>query len=477
MRNVSSTTETSTASRDKVYSVSELTRRIRTVLEKTVGAVWVEGEISNLIYHPSGHVYFTLKDAQSQLSAVLFRGDAGRLRFRLKDGMQIQGYGRITVYERRGNYQIILETVQPAGLGNLQAAFEALKKKLADEGLFDPQRKRPLPLMPRAVGVVTSPSGAAIRDFCHVLRRRFPGLRIILMPSRVQGDGAAREIATAIDCLNLLDAGGLNLQIEVIAIIRGGGSIEDLWAFNEEVVARAVARSKIPTISGVGHEIDFTICDFVADVRAPTPSAAAEMIIRPRTEFIAELLGLARALQRGSRLAVGDCRQRLGEAREALRMREPRQFIREWRQRLDDLTTRLRGETHRHVNRHRSHWQSAVHRFASTSPLELVGRRRAILTDQQNRLRRRQTALLDHLRHRLDLGRQRLTLLNPMATLSRGYSITLDAASGRALRSAGAVRPGQRLVTKLPDGEIPSTVDRESHGTDAPAAAGAAARP
>ncbi len=443
----------------KILSVSELTRRIRTTLEKNIGLVWVEGEISNLLYHPSGHVYFTLKDAQSQLSAVMFRGDAAKLLFRMKDGMQVQGYGRITVYEKRGNYQIILEKVQPAGLGNLQAAFEALKKKLEAEGLFDPDRKRPLPAFPQTVGVVTSPSGAAIRDFCRVLHRRFPGVRIIVAPARVQGDGAAREIVAAIDLLNIAEAGGLHAQIDVIAIIRGGGSLEDLWAFNEEIVARAVARSKIPTISGIGHEVDFSICDFVADVRAATPSAAAEMLIRPRADFISEVLGLAQSLQQSTRLHVSGLRHRLSEAREGLRQREPRQFIREWRQRLDDAATQLRGNTHRCLSHFRERWSGSAQRLAATSPMLIVQRKRAALREAQSNLHQRRTDLMKGLRHRLDLGTQRLELLSPKATLGRGYSITMEADTGRVLRSAASVKKGKRLLTKLADGDVGSVVE------------------
>ncbi len=442
----------------KVYSISELTRRIRGILEKNIRSVWIEGEISNLTYHSNGHIYLTLKDAQSQLSAVMFYSEATRLRFRLKDGMQIQAYGRVTVYERRGNYQIILETIQPAGMGNLQAAFEALKKKLEGEGLFDLERKRPLPTFPQTVGVVTSSSGAALRDFCRVLHRRFPGVRIVIAPTQVQGEGAAQGVAAAIDLLNIAEASGLPLHLDVIAIIRGGGSLEDLWAFNEEVVARAVARSKIPTISGIGHEVDFTICDFVADVRAATPSAAAEMLIRPKSEFIEEILGLSRSLQRTSRLALGELRHRLIEARENLRLREPRQFIFEQRQRLDEISTLLRSTTHRSITQIHQQWMGLAHRFATTNPMLAIGEKRAALVKIQNYFQQHQVEFTNRLRHRLDLGKQRLELLNPKATLGRGYSITMDAASRKIIHSSKTVKPGQTLLTKLVDGDISSTV-------------------
>jgi exodeoxyribonuclease VII large subunit len=444
----------------KIYSISELTRWIRLTLEKSVGVVWVEGEISNLHYHPSGHVYLTLKDAQSQLSAVMFRNSAHVLSVKLKDGMQVQACGRITVYEKRGNYQIILDAIQPAGLGNLQAAFDALKKKLETEGLFDPARKRPLPVFPETVGVVTSPSGAAIRDFGRVLHRRFPGLRIVVAPARVQGEGAAQEIADAIDLLNSEEVARLGVRVDVIAIIRGGGSLEDLWAFNEEVAARAVARSEIPTISGVGHEVDFTICDFVADVRAPTPSAAAEMLIRPKSELRDDVRGLAGGLHQAARLAISTRWNRLGELREKLREREPRQFIREWRLRLDDASGRLYQQTHRCVRQAREAWLAAAQRFEAANPRLTVMKKQSILAQIRERWTHHQVEYFSRLRHRLDLGSRRLELLSPKATLARGYSITQDAATGEIIRSIQSARRGQTLVTRLTDGNVESTVEK-----------------
>jgi exodeoxyribonuclease VII large subunit len=445
----------------KIYSISELTRRIRSSLERSIGTVWVEGEISNLNYHPSGHVYLTLKDAQSQLTAIMFRGEAERLQFRLKDGIQVQGYGRITVYERRGNYQIVLETVQLAGMGNLQAAFEALKKKLESEGLFSLDRKRALPVFPETVGVVTASHSAALRDFCRILHRRFPGIRIILVPTRVQGTGAAQEIAASIDLLNMLEASGLDLHIDVIAIIRGGGSIEDLWAFNEEVLARAIARSKIPTISGIGHEVDFTICDFVADVRAATPSAAAEILIRPKAEYINQVLEFSRAFRRCSQLAIGSLRHRLMEARDGLRSREPRQFIREWRQRLDDASTSLRNQSHTSISHARHRLLDQTRRFSAQPPNLVIERKRSALKQIQNQMEKQQSEYIKNLRHRLELGKQRLELLSPAAILARGYSITLDAKNRKVIRSVKSVQVGSQLLTKLKDGEVQSTVQKK----------------
>ena len=272
----------------RVLTVTELTRLIKAALESEVGTVWVEGEVSNLRQPSSGHLYFTVKDANAQITAVLFRGDQQRLKFKPRDGLQVRVYGEISVYERSGNYQIIVRVLEEAGKGALQAKFEELKEKLQKEGLFDPARKKAIPLLPRHVGVVTSPTGAAIHDILNVISRRFPNLHLVLAPVKVQGEGAAREIAAAIEFLNR--RGGF----DVLIVGRGGGSLEDLWCFNEEIVARAIAASRIPVISAVGHEIDFTISDFVADLRAATPSAAAELVVGRKDAFEGTLDELTR---------------------------------------------------------------------------------------------------------------------------------------------------------------------------------------
>src|SRR6059036_1616733 len=261
----------------KIFTVSELTRNIRTTLEAKFGAVWLQGEISNHKLHPSGHQYFTLKDQRAQISCVIWRDTMAPLRQPLADGAQVQVYGTVTVYETRGQYQLSVQILQPRGVGLLQAKFEALKRELDAEGLFAPERKRPLPKFPRRIGIVTSPSGAAIRDMLNVLHRRAPWLQILINPVRVQGTGAAQEIAVAIR--ELASPSDRFAPLDLIVATRGGGSIEDLWEFNEEIVARAIFNSTVPIVSAVGHEIDFTICDFVADLRAPTPSAAAELIV------------------------------------------------------------------------------------------------------------------------------------------------------------------------------------------------------
>src|SRR5262250_2358189 len=280
----------------KVFSVSELTRQIRGTLETKFAAIWVQGETSNYKLHPSGHQYFTLKDQRAQISCVIWRDTMPRSRKTLADGAQVQVYGTVTVFEARGQYQLNVQILQPRGVGLLQAKFEALKRKLETEGLFAPERKRPLPKFPRRIGIVTSTSGAAIRDMLNVLRRRAPWLQIIVNPVRVQGTGAAQEIAVAVRELALPNEAFAPLDL--IVVTRGGGSIEDLWEFNEEIVARAIFHSAVPIVSAVGHEIDFTICDFVADLRAPTPSAAAELIVPDIVDLQRRIDGCTRALAR-----------------------------------------------------------------------------------------------------------------------------------------------------------------------------------
>src|ERR1700675_1687813 len=300
----------------KVLTVSELTRSIRGTLETKFGAVWVQGEVSNYKLHRSGHQYFTLKDARAQIACVIFRNTMAPLRQPLADGAQVQVYGNVSVFEARGQYQLSVQIIQPRGLGVLQAKFEALKRKLDAEGLFDPARKRLLPKFPKRIGIVTSPSGAAIRDMLNVLRRRAPNVAVLISPVRVQGIGAAVEIATAINELAARE--GAWGPVDVIVLARGGGSIEDLWEFNEEVVARAIFNSSVPIVSAVGHEIDFTICDFVADLRAPTPSAAAELIVPDVMDLQRQIDRCARTL--GSQLLnrLRDAQQRLDHARETL---------------------------------------------------------------------------------------------------------------------------------------------------------------
>lgn len=387
-----------------VLSVTELTEAIKDDLEGRFPNVWVEGEISNFKRHSSGHLYFTLKDAGAALSAVCFRYAATKLDFEPDSGKKVQALGAITVYPPRGNYQIKVQRMIPAGMGELQLAFEKLKKKLEGEGLFDRARKRPLPFMPRIVGVVTSPTGAAIRDIVNVLTRRFPNVTMVLCPARVQGPGSKEEIVSAIERLNALEP-----RPDVLIVGRGGGSLEDLWAFNEELVARAIVASAIPVVSAVGHEVDFSIADFVADRRAPTPSAAAELVVPERAELLERVNKLegrcalavkrrwALAAERFTRLLARPCWKR------------PLERIQLLQQRIDDLT--------------------------STLSLHV----RALFRDCASRFER---------------ATSRLEALSPVATLARGFSLATRADDSKPVRSVNDVKSGDKIDVKLAEGRL-----------------------
>ena len=422
----------------KVLSVSELTAQVRSLLEKQIGSIWVTGEVTNLRAQSSGHIYFTLKDAASQLSCVLFSREKVPHRELLADGQKVLLQGDVTVYEARGQYQLIVRALELQGVGALQIAFEKLKQKLAAEGLFAPERKRPLPKYPQRIGVVTSPTGAAIRDVLHVVRRRNPGLEIILAPCRVQGDGAAEEIAAAIRLLNQFGIRNSEFGIDLILVTRGGGSLEDLWAFNEEVVARAVFESAIPVVSAVGHEIDFTISDFVADVRAATPSAAAEII----TEGVF-----------ASRQFVDSLVRRMMQA-------HPRKRLDEALQRLDDLQAGLLRCGRQGVRERLVACNNFVARLRQVRPKQLLKQRREVLKVTQHRLRELAHVRFKDLKNNLAATKARLRLLGPEQVLSRGYSITMDAASGKVLREATTVKPGQKLKTGLAKGEVLSRAEK-----------------
>ena len=303
----------------RIYSISDLNAEVRELFDLKFPDIWVTGEVSNLRVAGSGHLYFTLKDETSQLRAVCFRNQARYLKFKPQDGMAVVARGRLSVYEVRGEYQLYVEFLEPAGVGALQLAFEELKQKLAAEGLFDAARKKALPILPKVIGVVTSPTGAVIQDILRVLHRRFPNINVMIYPVKVQGEGSAGEIAQGIEYFNRENSA------DVVIIARGGGSIEDLWAFNEEVVARAIAASQIPVISAVGHETDFTIADFVADLRAPTPSAAAELVVHRKEDFVGEIEGHFRQMAQLMRLRISEARQGLAELRHAPRFSNARQ--------------------------------------------------------------------------------------------------------------------------------------------------------
>jgi exodeoxyribonuclease VII large subunit len=436
----------------KVLSVTELTWQIKRLLESQVGQLWVTGEVTNLRLQGSGHIYFTLKDAGAQLSCVLFRGEAQADRSLLQDGKKVTLQGDITVYEPRGQYQMRVTRIELQGVGALQAAFEKLKQKLNAEGLFAPERKRPLPRYPQRIGLVTSPTGAAIRDVLHVVERRNPALEIFLAPCRVQGDGAAQEIAAGIRLLNEFS------QLDLILVTRGGGSLEDLWAFNEEVVARAIFESALPVVSAVGHEIDFTISDFVADLRAATPSAAAELITEGVFSSVQFLANVPARLRQLAEQRLGEKRYRLTHLTQRLGRMHPRRRLNDWSQRLDDAQAQLGRCVKQGLRTRRVAWQTIAERLARVRPAALLKQRRELFQQLE---RRHRDLVLNRLRERLQQLKEldvRLRLLGPEQVLARGYSITMDAASGQVIRAAESVRPGQRLKTRLKKGEVISRV-------------------
>src|SRR5213076_255188 len=408
------------------------TRSIRGTLETKFGAVWVQGEVSNYKLHPSGHQYFTLKDARAQIACVIFRNTMPPLRQPLADGAQVQVYGQVSVFEARGQYQLNVQIIQQRGVGMLQAKFEALKRKLDAEGLFASERKRPLPKFPRRIGIVTSPSGAAVRDILNVLRRRAPWLQILINPVRVQGTGAAQEIAVAIrEFATPNEAFG---PVDLIVVTRGGGSIEDLWEFNEEIVARAIFHSAVPIVSAVGHEIDFTICDFVADLRAPTPSAAAELIVPDIIDLQRRIDGCTRGLARQLLNWVREAQQRLDHARETLQ----------------------RCLAHRIDSYQRSLLHIAA-ALQARSPARELTMRRNRFADLHRRLVTCPGHLLENAKHRFNRIEAILRVLGPDATLRRGYSITTNE-RGKIIRTIAAVRPKMKIRTRVSDGEFGSEI-------------------
>jgi exodeoxyribonuclease VII large subunit len=462
----------------RILSVAEVTTQIRRTLETQVGQIWVTGEVTNLRAQSSGHRYFTLKDATAQLSCVLFRGENVAHRELLQDGQKLLLQGDVTVYEARGQYQLIVRAVELQGQGALQLAFEKLKQKLAAEGLFAPERKRPLPRFPQRIGLVTSPTGAAVRDVLHVVRRRNPSLEIIIAPCRVQGEGAAREIAEAIRLLNrfaatsaatALEAASENEpamehasappKLDLILITRGGGSLEDLWAFNEEVVARAIFESALPVVSAVGHEIDFTISDFVADLRAATPSAAAEIItegVFSSCEFVSDA---ARRIRQLTDQQLAGKHDELDSVGQRLRRMHPRRRFNDWLQRLDDLQVSLQRCARAGTRQQAVHLRNLSERLLRVRPVQLLQQRRDALAQKQLRLHEAMRRRLRDEQRRHETLQARLRLLGPEQVLARGYSITTDARTGRVLRDAAQVGPGQALRTRLQKGEVTSVAD------------------
>lgn len=435
----------------RILTVSQLSALVKDVLEENFEQVWVEGEVSNLATPQSGHIYLTLKDSGAQLKCVLFRAAARSLRFKVRDGMRLIVRGRISVFAQRGDYQLIAEYLEPQGIGALQLAFIQLKERLAGEGLFAEANKKPIPRLPRRIGVVTSPTGAAIHDILTVLDRRFANIEVLLIPVKVQGEGAAAEIAAAIRDFNLYR------DVDVLIVGRGGGSLEDLWAFNEEVVARAIVSSRIPIISAVGHEIDFTIADLAADLRAPTPSAAAELVITSKAELTTLVQTLEHRLGRAAAGLIAGLKYRVGMAQAALR--DPAMLIGQLGQRVDFMQERLSSLLEGMLARHADRLNGLIEMLRHRSPGKEVEHGRESL---QNLVARRDQAVqrrMDHLREAVARRTGALDALSPLATLARGYSLAQREKDGLIVRSSDQLVVGDRLRLRLHRGSAGCLVE------------------
>lgn len=445
--------------RIEILTVAQLTRRVKTLLEERLGLVWVAGEISNWKVAASGHAYFTLKDKESQIDAVMFRGRLSRLRFAPENGLEVVAHGRVSVYERRGNYQIVLDDMQPKGVGALQLAFDQLKKKLEAEGLFDPAHKKPLPVLPRRIGVVTSPTGAAIRDILNVIHRRFAGVHVILYPARVQGREAAPEIAAGI---RALDRWG----VDVMIVGRGGGSMEDLWPFNEETVVRAVHAAQTPIISAVGHEIDFTLTDFAADLRAPTPSAAAELVVRERAALAEQVGLLHRRLETGFRRHLEQARHRLSAARRSFVFQRPEELVRQLRQTCDEMRLRLEAALANQARAAHIRLDRAARGLALLSPRRQAAQGKERHAALAQRLLRAGAMIAEQKRTGLRPALARLAALNPLAILSRGYAIAWKLPERTLVRSATAIAPDDTIYMRFGIGAAEALVRRIEESND-----------
>jgi exodeoxyribonuclease VII large subunit len=439
----------------RIYTVSDLTARIRELLAKNFTDVTVQGEISNCRAASSGHYYFTLKDERAQVRCVLFKQQQRGMKFLPEDGIKVTVRGPVSVYEARGEYQIYVESIEPAGRGALQLAFEQLQKRLEAEGLFEAGRKKPLPLLPNRIGLITSPTGAAVRDVVRILRRRFHNVHLTLYPVRVQGEGSAAEIVAALGYFNK------KLPADVILLVRGGGSLEDLWSFNEESVARAIAGSSIPVISGVGHETDFTIADFVADMRASTPSAAAELVVQTRREFDKHVMDLRARLEGSLRYRLLELSRRVHALTARSGFRRPQDLLRQQRQRADEFTARLALGLRARLENSRKRLNNARLRVASFDFRAKIGVLRLRLQRRTQELGVREERLLRLKRERWERLTLQLQERSPLKVLERGYAIATDAA-GNVLRSVDAVSPGDIMSVRLLDGSLGALVKDKS---------------
>ncbi len=432
----------------EVLTVSELNKYIREILEGRFPLLWLKAEISNFKAHTSGHFYFSLKDARAQINAVMFRGFNSQLKFRPEDGMEVLVRGKITVYEPRGNYQIFCELMEPVGAGALQKAYEQLKAKLQKEGLFDEARKRPLPALPRHIVIVTSPTGAAIRDMLNVLSRRFKGARITVIPCKVQGDQAPGEIVSAIQLANRLE------DADVMIVGRGGGSIEDLWAFNDERVARAIAGARVPVISAVGHEVDFTIADFVADLRAPTPSAAAELVVKNAADLQDRINNLSRALRFRVLAALNGYKQVSNSL--AKRLVDPQRKIQDASMRCDELLQRLEQASARYFRNKQLEIELLQQKLGT--PLPRIAKHGQAVNSFVQRLKTGVRNALVRKRERLELQMAVMDSLSPLKVLDRGYSMVVS--GEKIVTDAESLKPGDSITVRMCKGKIEARVEK-----------------
>ncbi len=438
----------------QIFTVSELTAKIRDLLGKNFMDILVQGEISNCREAQSGHIYFTLKDDRAQVRCVFFKQQQRGIKFRPEDGLQVTLRGSISVYEQRGEYQIYVENLEPVGRGALQLAFEQLKKRLEAEGLFDAKRKKPLPLLPSRIGIITSPRGAAVRDVVRILTRRFPNVHLTVYPVRVQGEGSAEEIVKALKFFNVKKI------VDVLILARGGGSMEDLWSFNEEIVARAIFASEIPVISGVGHETDFTIADFVADLRASTPSAAAELVVQTRAEFDKHIAELRETLAGLVRYRLLELSRRVHELSARRGFRRPLDLLRQQRQRADEMTSRLALGLRARLEQSRKRFTAAHLRIVSFDFRVTISAFRLRLEKRTADLGVRIERLLRAKRDRLEKFFLQLNERSPLKVLERGYAIATDAA-GNLLRDAAQVTLGDTVAIQLHRGKLSTEVKRK----------------
>lgn len=436
-----------------IYTVSRLNQEVRLLLEGVFPLIWVEGEVSNFSRPSSGHCYFSLKDKDAQVRCAMFRNTALKLRFQPKDGVHVLLRARVGLYPARGEFQLVVEHMEEAGDGRLRRAFEELKLRLQREGLFDPARKRPLPPLPRRLGIVTSPTGAAIHDVLTVLKRRFPALPVLIYPAPVQGDGAAAKIAEAI---RLADQ---RAEVDVLLVTRGGGSLEDLWAFNEEAVARAIHACSIPVVAAIGHEIDVTIADLVADQRAPTPSAAAEMISPDAAAWMAQLVRQDLRLQQLLRLRLSRLAERLDWLRRRVQQHHPQRRLQDASQRLDGLQLRLEQRLRLHLRELALRQNSASERLLRRSPQLQIDALRSRADDLHRRLTLATQHQLQARRQRLAFNAHRLETVSPLATLARGYAVVRRQPDGAVLHRAADTAAGERIVAKLAEGELHCLVE------------------